>query len=75
MQTYKEALAEHLKGYARQEEFAAKINKPQGTVSRYATGARFPDAEMAREIEKASDGAVPFSLWQAEALAKIGLAA
>ncbi|WP_231848662.1 helix-turn-helix domain-containing protein [Sphingobium sp. SYK-6] len=52
---------------------AAEIGKSQAAVNRYANGLRFPDAETARAIERATGGQVPFSAWQQEAAARIGI--
>lgn len=75
MDSYSDALKAHLDSEARQGDFAAKIGRSQASVSRYAASARFPDAETARQIDKASEGAVPFALWQSEALQRMGIAA
>lgn len=65
MTPYSLALADHLKGKAdTQSDFAARIGAPQATVCRYVNGDRLPTAEYARKIEAATDGQVPFDLWQ-----------
>lgn len=53
---------------------AAEIGKSQAAISRYAKGLRFPDAETARALDIASGGKIAFSVWQAEAMARIGFA-
>lgn len=73
MSTYKDALRQFLDGEETQGALAAQIGKTQASVSRYAAGARFPDVGTARLIDAATNGAVPLSLWQAEAMARIGL--
>lgn len=57
----------------RQEDLAARIRRSQVAVSRYANGARFPDADTARAIEQATDGVIAFSLWQATAIERFGI--
>jgi DNA-binding transcriptional regulator YdaS (Cro superfamily) len=81
MSSYKDTLRAWLtppEGSARTEAaqtaLGAAIGKTQSAVSRYAAGARFPDAETARKIERATQGAVPYSLWQSEALTRLGIA-
>jgi len=44
-------------------------------VTRYANGKRFPDADTARAIDDATDGAVPFDAWRAEFERRSGLVA
>lgn len=56
-----------------QEAFAEKINRTQAAVSRYATGERLPNAQIARDIDAATDGNVPFSVWQAVAMQRLGI--
>lgn len=76
MQTYKDKLGEYLAQPGRTENaLAALIGKTQPAVHRYRTGDRFPDADTARDIEKHTEGEVPFSLWQAEFLRRSGIAA
>lgn len=76
MDTYQAALAEYLKPDTRkQAELASAINRSQAAVSRYVTGERFPGALTAREIDRATGGAVPFEMWQREAAQRIGIAA
>lgn len=53
---------------------AVQINRSQAAVNRYRNGKRFPDAETARLIDAATGGAVPFSAWQADFMARAGLA-
>jgi hypothetical protein len=73
MDSYSERLKAYLDAEARQDVFASRINKSQAAVSRYAAGHRFPDAATARVIETESGGAVPFSLWQEEAMRRLGI--
>jgi transcriptional regulator with XRE-family HTH domain len=76
MQTYANTLDAYLKRPdVTQQSLADAIGKTQPAVHRYCEGDRFPDADTARKIEAATGGAVPFSLWQAEFLARSGLAA
>jgi DNA-binding transcriptional regulator YdaS (Cro superfamily) len=74
MNDYATALKRHLEGRL-QDQFAADLGTTQTSVSRYATGTRFPNAEIAREIDRVTAGEVPFALWQAVALRKFGIAA
>lgn len=72
-----ESYSAHLKGLfgtlASQTELASQIGKTPVAVNRYANGQRFPDADTARAIDRATEGKVPFEMWQAEALKRIGL--
>lgn len=71
MDTYSRALAAFLTSNGRtQEALAEQISRTQVAVSRYAQGKRFPDAETARKIHEATEGAVPFDVWQQVAAAK-----
>jgi transcriptional regulator with XRE-family HTH domain len=58
-----------------QAALADAIGKTQVAVSRYINKIRFPGAETARRIDAATDGAVPFALWQSEFMARSGIAA
>lgn len=74
MGSYSETLKAHLGGDdVNQGRIAEAIGKSQASVSRYAKGIRFPDADTARAIERATDGAVPFVIWQGEALVRAGI--
>ena len=73
MDAYRSTLAAHLKGAVRQDDLAAAIGLRQASISRYLTGTRFPDAATARKIEVATNGAVPFSLWEEAALSRLGI--
>lgn len=74
--SYKDALADFLKGEDNTESaLAAKIGKSQAAVNRYRNGERFPDADTARAIDASTNGAVPFTVWQAEFLSRSGIAA
>jgi hypothetical protein len=74
MQTYAEALKAYLaKPGNKAVDLAEKVDTTQPSITRYAQGERFPNAEMARLIETATDGEVPFSLWQSEFLQRSGL--
>jgi transcriptional regulator with XRE-family HTH domain len=69
--SYSKALAAWLEPDDRtQDALATRIGKTQAAVNRYAKSLRFPDAETARAIHEATDGAVPFELWQQEAASK-----
>jgi len=74
MSIYAETLDAYLKRAENKEtELADRIERPQPTVNRYRNGKRFPDAETARRIDSATDGEVPFAIWQTEFLSRSGL--
>jgi transcriptional regulator with XRE-family HTH domain len=76
MQTYSEHLRAYLAGTgASERDLAARVAKTQASINRYRNGGRFPDAETARRIDQETQGAVPFAVWQAEFMARSGLAA
>ncbi len=52
---------------------AQAIGTHQPNVTRYRQGERFPKADMARRIDEATGGEVPFTLWQAEFMSRAGL--
>lgn len=71
MDDYRKALSAYLEPKERtQEALAGKIDRSQAAVNRYANGERFPDAETARRIHDATDGEVPFEVWQQVAATK-----
>lgn len=55
-----------------QAELADKAGITQVSISRYVNG-RLPDIDAARALDTASDGNVPFALWQSEQAARLGL--
>ena len=73
MGAYSEALAAYLKT-EKQQEVAERVNVTQASISRYATGERFPSREIAEQIDQATSGQVPVGLWIAEAAVRFGLA-
>lgn len=76
MQTYAEALSAYLdQPENKVTDLAERVGTQQPNITRYRAGERFPNAEMARLIDTATGGQVPFSLWHSEFLAKSGLAA
>lgn len=76
MNAYQTALKHFLaRDGVKQEDVASKIGKSQPALNRYANGHRFPDADTARLIETATDGVVPFALWQSVTLDRLGIAA
>ncbi len=75
MSTYANSLKAYLEGDVTQAGLAEKIGKTQVAVARYAGGLRFPDADTARAIEAATNGAVPFAIWRGEFEQRSGLAA
>lgn len=65
MDAYRKALSAYLEPADRtQESLADAIGHSQPTVNRYVNGERFPNAATARKIDAATDGKVPFELWQ-----------
>ena len=75
MSTYANSLAAYLSGEETHAGLARLIGKKQVSVTRYANGQRFPDADTARMIEAATDGRVPFVVWRSEFEQRSGLAA
>lgn len=76
MDTFQAALDAYLASHEGGESaFAAAIGTTQASVNRYRNSKRFPDAETARRIDKVTRGKVPFSTWQADFLARSGIAA
>jgi len=75
MSDYAAALSRYLGEGNNQADLAEKVQTTQASISRYATGARFPSRETAELIDKATNGQVPLSLWIAAATKKFGLAA
>lgn len=77
MSIYSEALAAYLRSAdaGTQSDLAARAGTTQAAVSRYATGKRFPDHKIAAELDRATNGQVPLSLWRVVAAEKAGLAA
>jgi transcriptional regulator with XRE-family HTH domain len=72
--SYAQALARYLAASdMKQTDLASAIRRTQVAVSRYANGERFPSADIAREIDTATQGAVPFSAWQAAAIERFGI--
>lgn len=55
-----------------QAKLAEAIGRSQAAVNRYANGIRFPDADTARQIDRATEGRVPFTAWQTEMAKRIG---
>lgn len=75
MSTYRDALGAFLSLPGNDEiKLAEQVGCTQATINRYRHGKRFPDAENARAIDRATAGAVPFALWQTEFLQRSGLA-
>lgn len=74
MDAYRRALSAYLDAPDRtQEALASEIGRSQPAVNRYVRGERFPDAETAKEIHRATDGAVSFDLWQRIAMERLGI--
>jgi transcriptional regulator with XRE-family HTH domain len=71
MDSYSDKLKAYLET-AKQDEIASQWGCTQPTISRYERGERFPNREMARKIDEKTNGALPFSLWEAEALKRLG---
>ena len=76
MTSYSTALASYLAAPERtQAALADAVNTAQPNIHRWANGTRFPDAAMARAIDAATGGEVPFAVWQQEAARRIGIEA
>lgn len=77
MSIYSEALEAYLNsaGAKKQADLAEEAGCTQAAISRYSNGRRFPDAKVAAEIDRATDGKVPLSLWRIVAAERAGLAA
>lgn len=74
MDAYRRALSAYLEPADRtQEKLADAIGRTQPTINRYVNGERFPDAETARALAAATEGAVPFELWQRVAMDRLGM--
>lgn len=52
---------------------AQEVGVAQYTINRFRRGVRFPDTKTARKIDAATNGEVPFVIWQADFLARNGL--
>jgi DNA-binding transcriptional regulator YdaS (Cro superfamily) len=71
---YSKALAAYLRRTGTsQATLAAKIGCNQPSVHRLVTGVRLPRKELARNIEKATEGEVPFALWQTAKIEQLGI--
>jgi DNA-binding transcriptional regulator YdaS (Cro superfamily) len=74
MSSYSTALASYLAAPERtQAALAEAVKTAQPNIHRWANGTRFPDATMARAIDAATGGEVPFAIWQQEAARRIGI--
>lgn len=74
MDDYRKALSAYLEPKDRtQDALAEKVGRSQAAVNRYVNGERFPDADTARKIEEATEGAVPFDIWQRVAMDRLGM--
>lgn len=74
MDAYQTALKHYLaRPEVKQEALAEEIGRSQPAVHRYANGTRFPDADTARLIDRATKGVVPFALWQSVAMDRLGI--
>lgn len=74
MSSYSQALAAYLEPEDRtQAALAAAVKTAQPNIHRWAMGTRFPNAAMARLIDRATNGEVPFGLWQQEMAQRVGL--
>ncbi|CAB5223003.1 HTH_XRE domain containing protein [uncultured Caudovirales phage] len=76
MTSYSDTIKAYLAGSGKSErELAERAETTQTSINRYRNGGRFPDADTARRIDQATQGAVPFAVWQAEFMTRSGLAA
>lgn len=74
MSTYRAALQAHLATDGNtQAKLAVAAGTTQAAISRYATGDRFPDKEMAQKIDVATGGGVSVAVWRDEAARRLGL--
>lgn len=73
MSTYTEALKAFAVG-KRQEDVAAQLGCPQGSLSRYLAG-RLPSREIAEQFDAKSEGKVSIALWRLAVAVKLGIAA
>lgn len=66
---YSEALAAFLKSSGlSQAKFARQVDSSQPTICHYAQGVKLPRKSVARRIDEATGGQVPFNLWQLVAI-------
>ncbi len=74
---YSEALSAFLDSSdgMKQGDLALRVGCPQGAISRYVAGKRFPDVERASAIDAATEGRVSLSLWRVVAAERAGLTA
>ncbi len=75
MTTYQQSLQSYVAGETTQASLAEAVGVSQVAISRYIRGARFPTSKIARDIDAATGGRVPFALWQAEMATRVGIAA
>lgn len=62
---YSEALAAFLKSSGlSQAKFAGQVGSSQPTICHYAQGVKLPRKAVAKRIDEATAGKVPFNLWQ-----------
>jgi len=74
MSTYRTALQAHLAIDGNtQAKLAEAAGITQAAISRYVTGDRFPDREMAQKIDIATEGGVSLAIWREEAARRLGL--
>jgi transcriptional regulator with XRE-family HTH domain len=74
MNAYAVALTAYLKE-ARQADLGGAVGVTQATISRYASGERFPPREFADKVDEITEGKVPVAVWIAAAAKRFGLAA
>jgi transcriptional regulator with XRE-family HTH domain len=74
MNAYAVALTAYLKD-GRQADLADVAGCTQATVSRYASGERFPPRDFADKVDAFTEGKVSVAVWIAAAAKKFGLAA
>jgi len=74
MDDYSSRLREWLKQPERTQLLLAEaVGTTQASIARYAAGQRLPDADIARRIDAATSGAVPFATWQTAAMSRLGI--
>lgn len=74
MSTYQQALQSYVAGDMTQSLLADAVGVSQAAINRYIRGVRFPTSAVARAIDLATSGRVPFELWQSEMAARVGIA-
>jgi transcriptional regulator with XRE-family HTH domain len=65
--TYAKTLSDYLKDSSTtQSDLAKRLKISQPTINRYIQDMRFPSHKIAKDIEAATNGSVPYTLWFSE---------